>query len=213
MVAAVGSKLRPMVQLQYRCHHAISQFTVTICACADKGHSDQDCEIAIDLKILEEPSCKPCHVHQLHISAECPWESTHFNKFNKSYSCCSSIECWEYLHSNASLKDMLMFGSLWYMGSFVLLKLWTSQLAYCRRRPLTAILRQHCNMYGPLRWNRPSVNSPTDCILPASFFQTFSKLYSCRRRAGSFKPREQNGNRVRMTKGEVNCSLSNKNPQ
>ena len=28
----------------------ISQFTVTICACADKGYSDQDCEIAIDLK-------------------------------------------------------------------------------------------------------------------------------------------------------------------
>ena len=28
----------------------LKTFTVTICACADKGHSDQDCEIAIDFK-------------------------------------------------------------------------------------------------------------------------------------------------------------------
>ena len=29
---------------------AISQFTVTICACADKGNCRTACEIAIDLK-------------------------------------------------------------------------------------------------------------------------------------------------------------------
>ena len=37
----------------------ISQFTVAICACADKNYSDQDCEIAIDLEYW----MRLCHVY------------------------------------------------------------------------------------------------------------------------------------------------------
>ena len=47
----------------YRIKEAnISQFTVTICAGADKGHSDQECEIAIDLKcwMRRRASCVMC---------------------------------------------------------------------------------------------------------------------------------------------------------
>ena len=52
---------------------------------ADKGHSDQDCEITIDLKCWKSRHasriiCTSCIL-------ECAWEGIHFNKFNKSYSC------------------------------------------------------------------------------------------------------------------------------
>ena len=74
----------------------ISQFGVTIRACADIGHSYQDCEIAIDLKYWM--SRHASHAMNIHVCAscihifECAWEGILFNKFNKGYSCCSSIE-------------------------------------------------------------------------------------------------------------------------
>ena len=46
-----------------------SQFMVTICPCADKGHSDQDCEIAIELKywMRRHASC----VMHIHVCISC----------------------------------------------------------------------------------------------------------------------------------------------
>ena len=99
----------------------ISQFGVTIWACADQGHSYQDCEITIDLKYWL--SRHASHVMNSHVCTscilECAWEGILFNKLNEGYLCCFSIEFWEKLHSNASLKNMSMFESQWYMGSFV----------------------------------------------------------------------------------------------
>ena len=58
----ITKRLQPEIS---RAHYSISQllnpisqFTVTICSCTDKGHSDRDCEIAIVLK-----SCKLCRVY------------------------------------------------------------------------------------------------------------------------------------------------------
>ena len=46
-----------------------------VCACADKGHLDQDCEIAIDLKYwMNEVSCK---------LLECAWEAIFSTNLNE----------------------------------------------------------------------------------------------------------------------------------
>ena len=60
----------------------ISLFTVTICACADNGHLDQDCEIAIDLKywMRHNASCVMYIYVCISCILECAWEGILFQQ-------------------------------------------------------------------------------------------------------------------------------------
>ena len=61
------------------CNSLINQFGVTIWACADKGHSYQDCEIAIDLKYWVSHASLVTIIHVCtSCILECAWEGTLF---------------------------------------------------------------------------------------------------------------------------------------